>query len=529
MSNRKRKRGVAVIITAVMLLMAIPAVGLAIDAGVLYLIRVQLHAASDAAALAAARSLNMGQTLGEQKAAVEARAEAYFYANYPNGFLGSDRKKPKTQLDALDYATLQVNVETETYARTYFMKIFGKQGMTLKVVGTATRRNVNLMLILDRSGSMDGQPCTDMKNAAKSFLNYFAAGRDKLGLLTFAGDYSVVVRPTTDFKTLIPAQIDAISCSGSTGSAQALHWAYKEIKDLNEPLTLNTLVFFTDGQPNGVTGYFQIRKDPDERFGYSGGYKPTVWNGTRWVKGSNSVCTNPGSKCTMEPSPCRDPAGKSYDRNSGSSPQFGPPTWNPGWHNGNKQPYYLLGAMSQSNSTTTSGLRNYSGNSNVISASGCAFTSNTTNVKRDIAFIPDQDLQGYSTWGYKTNYNYTSDTYVTGQDMFPQGHPYDGKIRPDIYEGIVNASYNAADNCARKIREDSTFNPVIYSIGLGGTVGYPADSELLARVANTGTSDDTYAGDNLTRPKGVYAYAPDSTKLMQAFAIIASSVLRLSR
>ncbi|MDX2151947.1 MAG: vWA domain-containing protein [Bryobacteraceae bacterium] len=529
MAGRQRKRGVAIVITTIMLLIAIPAIGLAIDAGIMYLVRVQLHAASDAAALAAARSLNLGQTLQEQEDAAEARAEAYFYANYPDGYLGSNRAKPKTDLQALDYSTLQVNVETETFAPTYFMKIFGKQGLNLKVVGTATRRNVNLMLVLDRSGSMAGTPCTDMKAAAKSFLGYFSAGRDKIGLLTFAGDYNVVAKPSADFKTTLPALIDAIVCSGSTGSAQALHWAYEELKDMDEPLTLNTIVFFTDGQPNGVSGNYMIRKHVDQRYGYSGGYKPTLWNGSSWYKGSTSVCNNTSQLCNMEPSPCRDSSSRQYDRNSGSNPTYGPPNWNPNWFGGDLSPTYLQGAMTQSGGDTVIGLRTFVNGEGTIAANGCAFRSNQAYVKRDIAFIPDADLNGYSTWGYKTNYNYATDTYIANQDKFPAGHRYEGKLRPDIYDPIVNASYNAADNCAKAIRDDTTFNPVIYSIGLGGNPGYPADAEFLSRVANTGTADDTLSGDNVTRPRGVYAYAPNSAQLMQAFAIIASSVLRLSR
>jgi hypothetical protein len=152
---------------------------------------------------------------------------------------------------------------------------------------------------------------------------------------------------------------------------------------------------------------------------------------------------------------------------------------------------------------------------NSINAPGCTFTGSAgqTAMSSDVAYIPTQDFYGNATTGYKTS------------TLFPNGTPYAGQIRPDIPTSITAASTNAADNAASRIRADTTFNIVIYSLGLGGTVTEPLDLDFLRRVANDpqGSSYDS------TRPTGHFYYAADITQLSAAYQGIASQILRLSQ
>ena len=55
----------------------------------------------------------------------------------------------------------------------------------------ASRRDVNLLLVLDRSSSMNNSgSCDPMKAAAQTFVEQFANGRDRLGLLTYGASYT---------------------------------------------------------------------------------------------------------------------------------------------------------------------------------------------------------------------------------------------------------------------------------------------------------------------------------------------------
>jgi hypothetical protein len=87
---------------------------------------------------------------------------------------------------------------------------------------------------------------------------------------------------------------------------------------------------------------------------------------------------------------------------------------------------------------------------------------------------------------------------------------------------VVNASINALDNAAQRIRADASLNVVIYSIGLGGAG--EAEHELLRRVSND-LQSPIY--DN-TKPAGFYVYSPTPSQLGEAFAKVASEILRLA-
>lgn len=557
----KREKGIAVMLTAIMLMFTIPFVGLSIDAGAVYMVKARLQAASDAAALAAARSLNLGMTLAEQETNARARAVAYYQTNFPTEYMGSTNSQIETEFAMLNASTVEVRVTTRVDTPLYFMRILGLEQSTIRALGTATRRNVNLYLILDRSGSMSGAPCTAMKTAAQTFTNYFAAGRDQLGLISFNGAWRLNYMATPNFKTAptINSAIAALSCSGTTGTAQAIWKGYEHLIALAQPLALNVLVFFTDGQPNGIAARYPIKTLPDRRFGDGNSQTLTIPR-EDGVPGTQSRTWNFPSTSTLydyPPSSCRlMPNGTNQwwyrDNESTASPDY----WayrdaagnnytvnniNPGWDTNRPNPpgyHFILGSNSRGGDPppltgTTNGLIDPNNQSEpTVAATGCAYTSSLGKdaFRRDFAYVPLQDIYGNNTRGFRNHWNYVTNAYEsTDVDWYPAGHTYATEMRVDRPSTVSNAFYNAADHAGRRARMDGTYNPTIFSIGLGGNPGMPADDELLARLSNDGSTDDSYLDDNFTRPRGLYVYAPNSTQLTQAFIQIASSVLRLSQ
>jgi hypothetical protein len=79
----------------------------------------------------------------------------------------------------------------------------------------------------------------------------------------------------------------------------------------------------------------------------------------------------------------------------------------------------------------------------------------------------------------------------------------------------------------RTIHNDTTLNPVIYTIGLGGTgsAGESIDTVFLQRLANDPQSPIFDA----TRPQGRMVYAADASQLEAAYNTIASEILRLAQ
>ena len=67
-------------------LVLLPAIGLSVDAGIMYLVQSRLSAAVDAASLAGARALARGIDDNAQHSNAEATATTYFNANFPTGY-----------------------------------------------------------------------------------------------------------------------------------------------------------------------------------------------------------------------------------------------------------------------------------------------------------------------------------------------------------------------------------------------------------------------------------------------------------
>jgi len=118
--------------------------------------------------------------------------------------------------------------------------------------------------VLDRSHSMAlSSSCAPMIAAAQEFVDQFASGRDNVGLITFASSTYLNFALSNTFDTASPnlqTLIGNIDCDGSTSSAEALSAAYQQLAALNQPGALNVVLFFTDGQPTGVTFDMPILK-----------------------------------------------------------------------------------------------------------------------------------------------------------------------------------------------------------------------------------------------------------------------------
>ncbi|MFN7918801.1 MAG: VWA domain-containing protein [Bryobacteraceae bacterium] len=492
----RSRRGIAIILTALMLAMIIPMVGLAIDAGVMFAIRAKMSAAVDAAAIASAQALARGQTIADQRNTATSRAEAYYWANFPASSFQTKDGTVEVVVDESQLRTRTVQVTASVKAPVYFMRYLGwgtaSSTPVVRVSGTASRRDVNVMMVIDRSGSLaNAGACDDLEVASMSFVDMFANQRDRIGMVTFGGSYRVDYAPTQNFKDspTLASQIDKLypgGCNGGTGSAQALWKAYEQLVAINEPGALNVILFFTDGIPNAITGDWPVK---------------------------TQVTTD-------------SPTGTSHCYDWEHSKRYYDTGWNPstekyrGWIYGDSDSGVRLGIRGIDASTmpvsddpgVVTAPIGHSGTA-VSSSDDCYFRSSTTSFYKDIPYVLDTDLYGNSVFGWKT-----VDTYTSG--------PYAGKAKINTVANVNNAAINAVDNAALRVRQkelNSGIQVVIYCIGLGGAG--EAEHEALRRIANT---KDSTAWDS-SAPEGLYEYAPSSSQLNQAFNRIASEMLRISK
>jgi len=522
------------LVSAMMLLfIIIPVVGLAIDAGILYAVKAKLQTAVDGAALAAARSLSRGLDLTSQQASARNTAVRWYHANFPVSWMGvATVADPTVTFPTAPPKTTIINVAGSIQAPTYFMRIFNFNSTTVNVVGQATRRDVNIVMVIDRSGSLyDSGSCGAVQAAASSFVNSFVNGRDRLGLVTFGTDYKVDFRPNINFASGSPnmaAIVNQLVCYGYTNAAEAYWKAYQELVTIGDQGALNVLLFFTDGQPNTVT--FGIAPDgTDNRIPVKTLVTPSTLN----YGGYNNA----------NPSLCKDSLGRTYPNASWAPSNFkGVISFAGG--------IYLWDAPRFPASQAVDAQKIGIGEGN---NGGCAFDAQFNNSGTiyyggsptaaiagpgflptfDIAYLPEEDVNRNLTGsGYSGGAFVSVNRY---DNSFPTA--YRNKIRVDdvgrgcctlgVNDSITNAGINALDNAAQRARADSitrNLNVVTYTIGLGNAPGGVND-QLLLRIAND-TSANNY---NSTQPSGDYVFAPTTAQLNQAFNRIASDVLRLSK
>lgn len=265
--EKDKRRGAMLVLAALMCLALIPISGLVVDGANAYMMRLELSTAVDAAVLAGARSLNVGADLSAQSLNAQSVATAVFNANLSamNGKLTNISFVPASPLPAAGIDIRTVSASASGDLPLIMMKMLGPKYSTVHIglSATAQRRDVNMVLILDHSGSMKAV-MKQMQADAIDFINMFAAGRDNVGLVTFSDDAFVAYPPAgsalpdwTAFQTDLPPIINGFKSQGSTNTSSAMWAAYTLLKTRpNTTGALNVIVLFTDGQANTFTADF---------------------------------------------------------------------------------------------------------------------------------------------------------------------------------------------------------------------------------------------------------------------------------
>ncbi len=162
------------------LIPAIAALGSAIDIGRAYIVKSQLQAGVDAAALAGARAFGVDDKTPQGR---DAQVKRYFYGNFPQGYMGSKDVDPIPTFST-DQGINVTSVTADTVMPFSFMRIFGFTQQTIHAVAKAELqpRPLEVMMVLDNTGSMrfnltGGQTrITALKAAANDFVDIVHQG-----------------------------------------------------------------------------------------------------------------------------------------------------------------------------------------------------------------------------------------------------------------------------------------------------------------------------------------------------------------
>ena len=254
----------------------IPMAGLAIDFSVLYSVKARLQTAVDAAAIGSGNTLNRGAVM--DTTAVRDVALRFFNANYPTGYFGSTPVyyNATPVQGALGVRTITINASQ--HVPMLFMRVLGISQSTVAATAQVTVRFVNMMLVVDRSGSVfratfNGTPTRQIvDDSLHQFVDpvdgsqspYFSDGRDNIGMVTFGATWNLDFPLSVNFQTGTPhigTAIDNIDwdTNNSTNTAEGLFHGYRELVKLAQPGALNVIVLLTDGRPSAFSGTFPLR------------------------------------------------------------------------------------------------------------------------------------------------------------------------------------------------------------------------------------------------------------------------------
>lgn len=130
-----------------------------------------------------------------------------------------------------------------------------KVTLSLTAAPDITSNPTDIILVLDRSGSMSGSPLANMKLGAKTFIDIIDEATDssqdgnigsgsRIGIVSFAESATTDVALSTSVSTL-KAAIDQLTAEGSTNHADA----FTKATEMFDPMSGNgkVIVMFTDG------------------------------------------------------------------------------------------------------------------------------------------------------------------------------------------------------------------------------------------------------------------------------------------
>ena len=465
------ERGYVLIYMALVLTTLVLFAGLALDAGRSYVVKAQLSKAVDGAALAAARTTSSANGLAE--------AARVFRANFPPATLGTLVSPDPTA--AGDFYTSSVDatgkkivdIKASVVLPTTFMRVANFQNVTIHSEAEATRRLVDLSLIIDVSSSI-GSKWPAVRDAARSFVDWFDETHDRVALITFSNGAQVIdqMPDTRGFdKPRVEGDVPNSLPGGSTLMTEGLYRGWDELRAVpaGQQAGLRIIVLFTDGASNGVPG------------DYGGGVAKSLrtWD---FPKSAN----DPDSQTWDSPH-----IDGLYDTQSGAT--------NP--------PYSLTVPW------------------------------NSTQTLAQVPLLPLQTWHAHGRAGTPTSFPLeTGALTVNGrsQNSARPLHNQDattGRYPADVWN-INNAARNVLEIIANAARNDTGDSQIrIYTIGMGyllrdqlGTMPEMPE-DILKRVSNDRSSRDF----NSAQLDGRYFYAPTAGDVAPAFQGILSEILRLSK
>jgi len=221
----------------------------AVDVGCILTAKNQLQTSVDASALATASGLIFSQSTAVQRGMLLSQR---------NTILNEPLNLQSGEITFLDPKTVQITAERPVSL--FFARMVGINTARIEATATAICGNRDIMLVFDRSGSMDDdtvnpyipQPITNTKTAANYFVNLIESNSfvcDRIGLVSYSTNANLNLELSRDFG-LIRDQINSYTADGFTNIGEAIQFANEHLIESAQSRTKKTIILLSDGMTN---------------------------------------------------------------------------------------------------------------------------------------------------------------------------------------------------------------------------------------------------------------------------------------